>query len=175
MAPRTPATPEPVPATPAPEPAPSVLEKLRRNRMGGLLAGLVVGIALALLLSILVPDSQVLLALTVLATAEAIAVGVVVRYVSADRGLLTQLAAFVAAAVGVHVLATTGYINTTLADLGDLGGMMPMGGKGGGIDLGLGWDDALLAALATPTASTGALLAGLVAAIIAGWGVRESR
>jgi hypothetical protein len=161
------------PATPAPAtPAPSVLERLRRNRMGAVLGGLVVAIALALLLSVLVPNSNLLLALTLLGLAEAFAVGFTVRYLSGCRGLRHQVTAFVLATIGVHVLATTGMVNQKLGDLSGLLSSALTGSKG--IGGGLGWDDAVMSALATPAISTGAVLCGLVAAIIAGWGVRES-
>ena len=188
--PRSPATPEPVqppevevlaaeatvlvaPAsqTPASQ-TPSVLERLRRNRMGAVLGGLVVAIALALLLSVLVPDSNLLLALTLLGLAEAFAVGFTVRYLSGCRGLRHQVTAFVLATIGVHVLATTGMVNQKFGDLGGLLSSALTGSKG--IGGGLGWDDAVMSALATPAISTGAVLCGLVAAIIAGWGIRES-
>lgn len=191
--PRSPASPEPVqppvveataaempaaeasaaaPVTVAPAPqAPSVLERLRRNRMGAVLGGLVVAIAVALLLSVLVPDSNLLLALTLLGLAEAFAVGFTVRYLSGCRGLRHQVTAFVLATIGVHVLATTGMVNQKFGDLsGLLSGVL---GGSKGIGGGLGWDDAVMAALATPAVSTGAILCGLVAAIIAGWGVHE--
>ena len=162
-----------VPVSPTPaSPAPSVLERLRRNRMGAVLGGLVVAIALALLLSVLVPDSNLLLALTLLGLAEAFAVGFTVRYLSGCRGLRHQVTAFALATIGVHVLATTGMVNQKLGDLSGLLSSAFTGSKG--IGGGLGWDDAVMSALATPAISTGAVLCGLVAAIIAGWGVRES-
>jgi len=162
-----------VPVSPTPaSPAPSVLERLRRNRMGAVLGGLVVAIALALLLSVLVPDSNLLLALTLLGLAEAFAVGFTVRYLSGCRGLRHQVTAFALATIGVHVLATTGMVNQKLGDLSGLLSSVLTGSKG--IGGGLGWDDAVMSALATPAISTGAILCGLVAAIIAGWGIRES-
>ncbi len=189
MAVRTPpssATPEPVQppevaataAQPTTEvapvhPAPSVLERLRRNRMGAVLGGLVVAIAVALLLSVLVPDSNLLLALAVLGLAEAFAVGFTVRYLSDCRGLRHQVTAFVLATIGVHVLATTGMVNQKFDDLSGILSGVFTGSRGGG-GSGLGWDDAVMSALATPAVSTGAVVCGLVAAIIAGWGVRES-
>ncbi|NYI40730.1 hypothetical protein [Demequina lutea] len=183
--PRSSATPEPVqppeveapaaaaaaPVVPA-SPSPSVLERLRRNRMGAMLGGLVVAIAVALLLSVLVPNSNLLLALTLLGLAEAFAVGFTVRYLSGCRGLRHQVTAFVLAAIGVHVLATTGLVNQKFGDLSGILSSVLSGAKG--IGGGLGWDDAVMSALATPAVSTGAILCGLVAAIIAGWGVRES-
>jgi len=165
-----PATETTAAVAPAPQ-APSVLERLRRNRMGAVLGGLVVAMALALLLSVLVPDSNLLLALTLLGLAEAFAVGFTVRYLSGCRGLKHQVTAFVLATIGVHVLATTGMVNQKFGDLTGLLSSVLGGSKGlGG---GLGWDDAVMSALATPAVSTGAILCGLVAAIIAGWGVRE--
>lgn len=153
-------TPPPAPAAPAP----SVLGRLRGNRMGAVLGGLVVALVLGALLSVLVPDSQLLLALGLLGLGEACAVGFTVRYLSECRGLKTQLTAFVLTGVGVHVLATTGMINQ---QIGDLTGFL-----GGGLGSGLGWDDAMLGALATPSISTGVVVCGLIAAIIAGWGPR---
>ena len=161
-----------VPVVPATH-APSVLERLRRNRMGAVLGGLVVAIAVALLLSVLVPDSNLLLALTLLGLAEAFAVGFTVRYLSDCRGLRHQVAAFALAAIGVHVLATTGMVNQKFGDLSAILSSAFTGTRGAG-GSGLGWDDAVMSALATPAVSTGAIVCGLVAAIIAGWGVRES-
>ncbi len=162
------ATPEPAATTPPPvQPSPSVLGRLRSNRMGAVLGGLVVALLLGALLSVLVPDSQLLLALALLGLAEAAAVGFTVRYLSECRGLKTQVTAFVLTAIGVHVLATTGMINQQIGNLGDLAGPL-----GGGLTSGLGWDDALVGAMATPAISTGAVVCGLIAAIIAGWGPR---
>ncbi len=169
------ATPEPEPTpqteatTPAPaQQSPSVVGRLRANRMGAVLGGLVVALVVGALLSVLVPDSQLLLALALLGLGEAAAVGFTVRYLSEYRGLGTQLTAFVLTAIGVHVLATTGFVNQQIGELGDLVGVL-----GGGLGAGIGWDDALLGALATPAASTGAVVCGLIAAIIAGWGPRN--
>lgn len=138
---------------------PSILERLRRNRMGGLAAGLPVALILGPLLSVLVPDDHVLLALGILGTAIAAAVGFTVRYLTYNRSLLTQAAAFVSAAIGAHLVGATGMVNQSVSEIFELvGGQAP------------GWNDALLAALATPTISTGAVITGLIAAIIAGWG-----
>jgi len=166
---------EPVVAPAAPaapsSPSPSVLERLRRNRMGAVLGGLVVAMVVGLLLSIFVPDSNLLLALAVLGLAEAFAVGFTVRYLSECRGRATQLTAFVLAALGVHVLVTTGMVNQAIGDLGSVvGGLL---NQGAGAPAGLGWDDAVISALATPAISTGTVVCGLVAAIIAGWGLRS--
>lgn len=167
-APQPDPTPEPAAATPPPAPpAPSVLGRLRGNRMGAVLGGLIVALVVGALLSVLVPDSQLLLELALLGLGEAFAVGFTVRYLSECRGIKTQLTAFVLTAIGVHVLATTGMVNQQIGNLEDLAGPL-----GGGLASGLGWDDALLTALATPAVSTGAVICGLVAAIIAGWGPR---
>lgn len=160
-------------ATVAHAPAPSVLERLRRNRMGAVLGGLIVAMAVAMLLSVLVPDSNLLLALALLGLAEAFAVGFTVRYLSTCRGLRHQVTAFVLATVGVHVLATTGIVNQKLGDVSGLLSGVLGGSRGGG--LGLGWDDAVVGAFATPAVSTGAIVCGLVAAIIAGWGIRDTQ
>jgi hypothetical protein len=136
--------------------------------MGAVLGGLIVALVVGTLLSVLVPDSYLLLALALLGLGEAAAVGFTVRYLSEVRGLKTQVTAFVLTVIGVHVLATTGLVNQQIGDLGDI-----VGGLGGGFGSGLGWDDALLGALATPAASTGAVVCGLIAAIIAGWGPRS--
>ncbi len=164
-------TPEPQP-TPesAVQPPPSVLGRLRGNRMGAVLGGLVVALVLGALLSVLVPDSQLLLALALLGLAEAAAVGFTVRYLSERRGLAPQLTAFGLTAIGVHVLAGTGLVNQQIGNLGDLAGPL-----GGGLTSGLGWDDALVGAMVTPAISTGAVVCGLIAAIIAGWGPRGDR
>ena len=162
-------TPQPAAtAAPAAQPSPSVLGRLRSNRMGAVLGGLIVALVLGGLLSVLVPDSQLLLALALLGLAEAAAVGFTVRYLSECRGLKPQLTAFVLTAIGVHVLATTGIVNQQIGSLADLAGPL-----GGGLTSGIGWDDALVGAMATPALSTGAVVCGLIAAIIAGWGPRS--
>ncbi|WP_062463304.1 hypothetical protein [Demequina soli] len=157
---------------PAPDPAaassppPSVLERVRRNRVGALAAGLLVALAAGLLLAILVPTDPNLLALTLLGALLTAAVGFTVRELSPRRGLLDQGAAFVATVMGVHVMAVTG----TLDGIG--GGLakqvLSMIGA-----TGPGYDDALLASLASPAFSTGGILCGLAAAIIVGWGPRR--
>lgn len=155
-------TPEPAPAPAAREERPSVLERLRRNRVGSLTVGLVVALAVGLLLSVLVPDEPELLGYLVLGGLLTLAVGFSVRYVSQCRGLKTQAIAFVSTALGAHVMITTGAVN----QLGD-GALPEMLG-----DIGPSYDDALLIALGTPAISSGLVLAGLLAAIIAGWGER---
>ncbi len=163
---------EPAAAAPATEPVPSAvppsfLDRVRDNRMGPLTAALLVALVVALLLAVLVPDRPNLYAYSVLALLLTAAVGFTVRYLSDARGMRAQATAFVATAIGIHVMATTGTIH----------------GVGGGAASGLlarvglegpGFDDALLAALATPAISVGGLLSGLAAAIIVGWGRREA-
>jgi hypothetical protein len=181
--PRTPATPAPEPVEPAvpaasgvPEeattqptvvyaPAPSYLDRVRANRMGPLAAALLIGGLFGLLLSMLVPNPANVWALILLGTFVAVAVGFGVRYLSYSRSWAGQVPAFLGTVFGVHLMAVTG----TLDGLGfeKLPAMLRMSGPG--------FDDALLGALATPAVSTGTLLAGLVAAIIAGWGPREEK
>lgn len=135
--------------------------------MGMALGALVVAIIVSLALSILVPDSHVLLALTMLGAIVAAAVGFTVRTLDRTRGWVAQGTAFIAAALGTHIMATTGLVNQAIDEAHGVADLLRLGASSG-----LGWDDAVLTALATPTMSTGALLAGIVAAIIAGWGQR---
>ncbi|PKQ25585.1 MAG: hypothetical protein CVT64_09190 [Actinobacteria bacterium HGW-Actinobacteria-4] len=149
----TPAAPEPTPADSG-----SVLATLRQNQVGGLLAGLVVAIAVGLLLSVLVPSDPNVLALIVLGLLMAFAVGFTVRLTSAHRGLTSQAVALVVTALGVHLMVVTGMVGGGNETLQLLGAEGPSFG------------DALLAALATPVVSSGALLTGLIAVLIVGWG-----
>lgn len=135
----------------------SFLESVRRNRMGALTAALVVALLLGLLLSVLVPSQPGALAMILLGALMTAAVGFTVRYLSVAQGLLTQVVAFVATVIGVHVMSVTGAASGSIPLLEQLGG-------------GPSFDDALLLALATPAISAGGVLAGLVAAIIVGWG-----
>lgn len=162
-APSVPTEPVPAPHTPGP----SVLERLRRQRTGVALGALVVAVVVGLALSILVPDSHVLLALVMLGALVAAAVGFTVRTLDRSHGLAAQATAFVAAAIGTHLMATTGLVNQAIDEANGVAALLKAGTTSG-----LGWDDAVLTALATPTVSTGAIVAGLVAAIIAGWGRR---
>lgn len=136
----------------------SILESVRRNRMGVLTAALVVSLVLALLLSMLVPTTPGAFVMILLGTIMAFAVGFTVRYLSTGRGLLTQLVAFVATILGVHVMAVTGVASGSIPALESLGAAAPS------------FNEALLVALAVPALSAGGVVAGLVAAIIAGWG-----
>ncbi|WP_062384145.1 hypothetical protein [Demequina iriomotensis] len=147
------------------EPPPSFLERVRTNRTGSLAAALVVALAVALLLAILVPDAPNLYALTLLGALMTAAVGFTVRYLAHDHGLVDQGIAFVATLLGVHVMTVTGVFD----GLGSGGVRQLLEAVGGS---GPGFDDALLASLATPAVSTGGVLAGLVAAVIVGWGPR---
>lgn len=179
--PRTPAnkpTPEPAPeprveATPADavvvEPTvvfvaqPSYLDRLRANRMGPLAAALVIGGLVGLLLSMLVPSPANVWALMLLSVLVAAAVGFGVRYLSVTRSWAAIVPAFIGTVFGVHIMAVTGTINGLGFD--KLPDMLKISGPG--------FDDALLGALATPAVSTGTILAGLIAAIIAGWGPKD--
>lgn len=172
------ATPDPEPAAsttaevPTPEPTPagtagsdakqpaargSILDSVRANAVGPLAVGLVVAIAVGLLLSVLVPSDPNLLAMIILGTLLAAAVGFAVRLVSLGGGLRNQIEAFVMTVVGVHVMSVTGA----------LGGDFPLLARFG--VSGPGFDDAFLASLAVPPVSSGGLIAGAVAAIIVGW------
>ncbi|WP_062467027.1 hypothetical protein [Demequina maris] len=159
---------------PAPEPAapaassvpPSVLERVRSNRVGPLAAALTVAVVVALLLAILVPSEPNLYASVLLGLLLTAAVGFTTRYLAREHGLLTQLTAFVATVIGVHLMAVTGSIDGVAS--GGAGQLLELIGASGP-----GFDDALLTALATPAITTGGIIAGLVAAIIAGWGPRD--
>lgn len=141
----------------------SALESLRRNPVGTLLGGLVVALAVGLLLSVLVPEEPNVLALILLGLFEAAAVGFAVRALAADRGLVTQVVALILTVLGVHVMVVTGMAG---------GGPLGAAGFGGG---GVGFGDSLLVALATPAASAGGVIAGLVAVVIVGWGRPTTR
>lgn len=143
---------------------PSALDRVRDNRMGPLAAALGVSVVVALLLSVLVPGEPNLYAYVILGLLVTAAVGFTVRYLSRSHGLLTQVTAFVATALGLHIMGVTGAIDGVSP-----GGLLETIGL-----TGPGFDDALLAALATPAVSAGGILCGLVAAIIAGWGPRET-
>ncbi len=172
--PRTPKSqPTPEPADepmqqPATEPtvvyvqAPSYLDRVRGNQMGPLTAALLVGILVGLLLSLLVPSPANVWALILLGVLLSAAVGFSVRYLSVSRDWRAWLPAFLGAVIGTHIMAVTGTVNS--ADVGKARGLLDLGG--------VGFDDALLASLATPAVSVGCVLAGLVAVIIAGWSVR---
>ena len=178
--PRTPASkPEPTPEPVEPEPtaveddfveqtivyvpAPSYLDRVRLNRMGPLAAALVVGGLVGLLLSMLVPSPPNVWALMLLGTLIAAAVGFAVRYLSYSGTWRAQLPAFLGTVLGVQIMTVTG----TVSGLGfdRLPAMLQVKGPG--------FDDAFLVALATPAVSTGTILAGLIAAIIVGWGPRD--
>ena len=160
------AAPVPPAAVPAPgseHPAPprrSFLEGVRANRVGPVSAGLLVAIVVGLLLSVLVPGDPNLLAMVILGTLLSAAVGFTVRYLATGASLLLQAEAFLVTVIGVHLMGVTGLVSGELPLLGELG-----------VD-GPGFNEALLASLATPPVSTGGLLAGVVAAIIVGWGER---
>ena len=162
--PRNPApTPEPTPP-PAALP-PTVLDRVRANRVGPAAVGLAVAIVVGLLFSVLVPKESNVLALILLGALVAAAVGFAVRYLSNVRGTESQIIAFVSTAVGIHLMAVTGSLNG--AGGGSLGGLVKVPT--------IGWDDALLGALASPMISSGGFIAGLVAAMIVGWGPRAPK
>jgi hypothetical protein len=143
--------------------APSSLDRVRANRMGPVAAALIIGGVVGLLLSMLVPSHPNVWALALLGTLVAAAVGFGVRYLSLTRSWAAIVPAFLGTVLGVHLMAVTGTVNSLGFE--KLPSMLNISGPG--------FDDSLLAALATPAVSTGTILAGLIAAIIAGWGPRE--
>ncbi len=144
-------------------PAPSYLDRVRLNRMGPLAAALIIGGLVGLVLSMLVPSPMNVWALMLLGTLVAAAVGFSVRYLSYSGSWRAQVPAFLGTVLGVHLMAVTG----TISGLGfdNLPAMLKISGPG--------FDDALLGAMAMPAVSTGTVLAGLIAAIIVGWGPRD--
>lgn len=140
----------------------SVLDAVRHTAMGPLTAGLVTGAVVGLLLSLLVPEKAGSLVLIVLGSMATAAVGFTVRYLALDAGLPVQAAAFVSAVLSVHLMSVVGSVSGAgIPGAELLGAESP------------GFDEALKVALATPPLSVGTLLAGVVAAIIVGWGPRR--
>lgn len=136
----------------------SILDGVRANPMGPAAVGLAVAIGIGLLLSVLVPSDPNTLALVILGVLLSAAVGFSMRYLSVLRNAARQLEALVITVIGVHVMSVTGALGGDVPLLSQLGVSGP------------GFNEALLAALATPPVSTGGLIAGIVAAIIVGWG-----
>jgi hypothetical protein len=159
------AAPSPEPAVAA-SPAPqdqhgrSFLDRVRDNRVGAVTAGLVIALVVGLLLSVLVPSDPSVLAMVILGTLLAAAVGFTVRYLATGASLLLQAETFLVTVIGIHLMGVTGLVGGDVPLLSDLGVEGP------------GFNEALLVAFATPPVSTGGLLAGVVAAIIVGWGRR---
>lgn len=146
-----------------PEQRGSILDGVRANPMGPAAVGLAVSIGIGLLLSVLVPSDPNTLALVILGVLLSAAVGFSMRYLSVLRNAARQLEALVLTVVGVHVMSVTGALNIDLPFLSEFGISGP------------GFNESLLAALATPPVSTGGLIAGVVAAIIVGWGSADRR
>ncbi|WP_152649136.1 hypothetical protein [Demequina flava] len=144
------------------QPRRSVLESVRQTTLGPLAVGLGVAIVVGLLLSVVVPPDTGVFALFILGSLVTAAVGFTVRYLTVDRSWKTQLTAFVPAVVGVHLMAVVGTLTGTALPLSRFTGIETVT-----------FDDALKTALATPPVSMGTLLAGLVAAMIAGWATRR--
>lgn len=136
----------------------SILDGVRANPMAPAAVGLGIAIGVGLLLSVLVPSEPNVLALVILGALLAAAVGFTIRYLSLLRNVARQLEALVITVIGVHVMSVTGSLSMDLPFLSQLGVSGP------------GFNEALLGALATPPVSTGGLIAGIVAAIIVGWG-----
>lgn len=153
------------PAQPPVAPPPSVLDRVRDNRMGPLAVGLGVAVVVGLLLSTLVPKDASALALILLGALVTAAVGFTVRYLTRTHGLISQVVAFVATVFGVHLMAVAGAVN------GAGGGSVGGGMLGGLLSLpSAGFNEALIAAMAVPAFSAGTIFSGVVAAIIVGWG-----
>ena len=148
-------------APPASEPM-SAIEHVRRTPMAPAAVALGVGVIAGLVLSFLVPDDPGAFAMLVLGAAVTAAVGFTVRFLVRDVRPFTLGVAAVSAGLGVHVMGVTGSLQGSLPLLDQVG----VGGPG--------FNDALLAALAVPPFSAGALMAAAVAAIIAGWGRARS-
>lgn len=141
-----------------PEGRGSVLDGVRANPTGPAAVGLVVSLGIGLLLSVLVPSDPNALALTILGALLAAAVGFTMRYLSVLRNVARQFEALVITVIGVHVMAVTGAMSVDIPLLSQFGVSGP------------GFNEAFLAALAVPPVSSGGLIAGIVAAIIVGWG-----
>lgn len=141
----------------------SVLDGVRANPMGPVTVGLGIAIGIGLLLSVLVPSEPNALAMTILGVLLAAAIGFSMRYLSAGPNVARQIEALVVTVIGVHIMSVTGALNIDLPVLSQLGMSGP------------GFNETVLAALATPPVSTGGLIAGVVAAIIVGWGSQRSR
>ena len=141
----------------------SVLDGVRANRVGPPAVGLAVALGIGLLLSVLVPSDPNALALSILGVLLAAAVGFSMRYLSVLRNVARQFEALVLTAVGVHVMAITGAMSVDIPMLSQFGVSGP------------GFNEAFLTALAIPPVSTGGLIAGIVAAIIVGWGRNPER
>jgi len=129
------------------KPTISFLEVLRRNRVGNLVAGLVVMFAAALLLSAAVPNDLNIVIEILLILLLAAAVGFTVRVTSPDQGAGTLVVAAILAAVGTPILFVTG------VSPGSFGA-------------------AMLASFQSGFVAVAAALAAIVAVICAGWGKR---
>ncbi len=126
----------------------SFLDVLRRNRVGGLLSGLVVMLAAALILSAAVPDDLNVVIALLLIILLAAAVGFTVRVTSPNQGTGTLVTAAALAGLGTPIMFETG---SSSASFGD----------------------ALLASLAGNFLYVAAALAAVISVICAGWGKRE--
>jgi hypothetical protein len=125
----------------------SFLDVLRRNRVGGLVAGLVVMFAAALILSAAVPDDLNVVIALLLVILLAAAIGFTVRVTSPNQGAGTLLAAGVLAGLGTTVMFGTGSSQESFGD-------------------------ALLGSFYADYFYVAAALAAVIAVICAGWGKR---
>ncbi len=125
----------------------SFLDVLRRNRVGGLLSGLIVMLAAALILSAAVPDDLNVVIALLLITLLAAAIGFAVRVTSANQGAGTLLVAGTLAGLGTPIMFGTG---SSEASFGD----------------------ALLGSMYEGFFFVAAALAAVISVICAGWGKR---
>jgi hypothetical protein len=134
-------------------PTSPIIDALRRNRAGALLAGLVVMVAVALVLGAAVPpDLNTAIAVLVILLL-ATAVGFAVKVTSPKQDTPMVVTAGALAAIGVPLLFGAGGA-TSVSD----------GGRG--------FDQAMLAGIFDSYLSAGSALAAVVAIIVAAWGER---
>ena len=131
----------------------SFMVALRRNRVGALLAGLVVTVGVALVLGAAVPSDLNTAIAVILILLLAAAVGFAVKATSPMQDMPMMVTAGALAAIGVPLL-------------------FDAGGAASVSDGGLGFDQAMLAGLFDSYLSVGSGLAAVVAIIVAAWGER---
>lgn len=137
----------------------SFLDALRKNRVGALLAGLLVMVAAALILSAAVPEDLNTAIAILLILLLAVAVGFTVKVTSPKSDGPMMLIAGGLAAIGVPILFGAGGAN-----------IAALGGSGVG---GPSFDQAILASLQDGYLTVGSALAAVVAIIVAVWGMRS--
>ncbi len=136
----------------------SFLDALRKNRVGALLAGLVVMVAAALVLSAAVPEDLNTAIAILLILLLAVAVGFTVKVTSPKPDGPMMLVAGALSAIGVPILFGAGGASSEA--LGAFG------------TEGMSFDQAILASLQDMYLTVGSALAAVVAVIVAAWGRR---